>query len=153
WRPRGCARASATTPLRSRRCTCAHPHPRSGGRRRAPGPRLTRAPERNVMFKTDLTPRTPGRLSLPEDLIIERMLTDDVPAVMAVDRLCFPTPWSENAYRSEMGNVSAHYLVARLPARAGRAGAAREGRLVGFAGGWIVMDEAHITTIGVHPDY
>jgi len=105
------------------------------------------------MFKTDLTPRTPGLLSLPEDLIIERMLTDDVPAVMAVDRLCFPTPWSENAYRSEMGNVSAHYLVARLPARAGRAGAAREGRLVGFAGGWIVMDEAHITTIGVHPDY
>src|SRR3989442_4830475 len=105
------------------------------------------------MFKTELTPRPPGLLSLPEDLIIERMLTDDVPAVMAVDRLCFPTPWSENAYRSEMGNVSAHYLVARLPARAGRAGAAREGRLVGFAGGWIVVDEGHITTIGAHPDY
>src|SRR5213596_649147 len=86
-------------------------------------------------------------------IIIERMSHDDVRAVMAVDNLCFPTPWSENAYRSEMGNVSAHYLVARLPARSFGAGAAREGRLVGFAGAWIVMDEAHITTIGVHPDY
>ena len=105
------------------------------------------------MFKTDLTPRTPGLLSLPEDLIIEHMLTDDVPAVMAVDRLCFPTPWSENAYRSEMGNVSAYYLVARLPVRRFEGDAGREGRVVGFAGGWIVMDEAHITTLGVHPDY
>ena len=46
-------------------------------------------------------------------ITIERMSHDDVPAVMAVDNLCFPTPWSENAYRSEMGNVSAYYLVAR----------------------------------------
>src|SRR5713226_4051356 len=105
------------------------------------------------MFKTDLTPRTPGLLSLPEDLIIERMLTDDVPAVMAVDHLCFPSPWSENAYRSEMGNVSAYYLVARLPERAWGADAGHRGRLVGFGGAWIVMDEAHVTTIGVHPEY
>src|SRR5437763_3208377 len=86
-------------------------------------------------------------------ITIERMSHDDVPAVMAVDNLCFPTPWSENAYRSEMGNVSAYYLVARLPARRFGASGEREGRLIGFAGAWIVMDEAHITTIGVHPDY
>jgi len=86
-------------------------------------------------------------------ITIERMSHDDVPAVMAVDNLCFPTPWSENAYRSEMGNVSAYYLVARLPARRFGAPAEREARVIGFAGAWIVMDEAHITTIGVHPDY
>lgn len=87
-------------------------------------------------------------------LTIERMAHDDVPAVMAVDRLCFPTPWSENAYRSEMGNVSAYYLVARVSDRAGY-GTTPAGHqpLVGYAGAWIVMDEAHITTIGVHPDY
>jgi [ribosomal protein S18]-alanine N-acetyltransferase len=84
---------------------------------------------------------------------IERMLPEDVPAVMAVDHLCFPTPWSENAYRSELGNVSAYYLIARLPWRGFGTGAGDRGRLVGFAGAWIVMDEAHITTIGVHPDY
>ena len=73
---------------------------------------------------------------------IQRMSHDDVPAVMAVDHLCFRTPWSENAYRSEMGNVSAFYLVARVGER-----------LIGFAGSWLVMDEAHITTIGVHPEF
>jgi [ribosomal protein S18]-alanine N-acetyltransferase len=87
-------------------------------------------------------------------LTIERMSHDDVPAVMAVDRLCFPTPWSENAYRSEMGNVSAYYLVARLSNSTWRAPSAAEREaLVGYAGAWIVMDEAHITTIGVHPDF
>jgi [ribosomal protein S18]-alanine N-acetyltransferase len=84
---------------------------------------------------------------------IERMTHDDVAAVMAVDQLCFPSPWSENAYRSEMGNVSAHYIVARLPERGFGAAAEGQGRLVGFAGAWIVMDEAHVTTIGVHPEY
>lgn len=77
---------------------------------------------------------------------ITRMTHDDVPEVMAVDRFCFPTPWSENAYRSELGNVCAFYLIARAPTPAGD-------RLVGFAGAWIVMDEAHITTIGVHPEF
>jgi ribosomal-protein-alanine N-acetyltransferase len=75
-------------------------------------------------------------------LTIERLTHDDVPDVMAVDHLSFPTPWSENAYRSELGNVSAYYLVARL-----------DHRLVGYAGAWMVMDEMHITTIGVHPDF
>jgi ribosomal-protein-alanine N-acetyltransferase len=84
-------------------------------------------------------------------LTIERMSPEDVPAVMAVDHLCFPTPWSENAYRSEMGNVSAYYLVARLTGP-GVPLSVRE-PLIGYAGAWIVMDEAHITTIGVHPDY
>jgi [ribosomal protein S18]-alanine N-acetyltransferase len=87
------------------------------------------------------------------EIIIERMSHDDVPAVMAVDKLCFPTPWSENAYRSEMGNVCAYYLVARLPGRRFGTAAERQERIVGFAGAWMVMDEAHITTIGVHPDY
>lgn len=81
------------------------------------------------------------------------MSWDDVPAVMAVDRLCFSMPWSENAYRSELGNVSAYYVVARLCERASGAGAALPGRVVGFAGAWIVMDESHVTTLGVHPDY
>jgi ribosomal-protein-alanine N-acetyltransferase len=75
-------------------------------------------------------------------LTIERLTHDDLPDVMAIDRLSFPTPWSENAYLSELGNVSAYYLVAR-----------DNGRLVGYTGAWMVMDEMHITTIGVHPEY
>jgi ribosomal-protein-alanine N-acetyltransferase len=76
------------------------------------------------------------------ELILERMQLEDVPEVMAVDRLCFPTPWSEISYRSEIGNNAAYYLVARLG-----------GRLIGFGGAWLVMDEAHVTTLGVEPTF
>jgi ribosomal-protein-alanine N-acetyltransferase len=61
---------------------------------------------------------------------------------MAVDQLCFPTPWSEISYRSEIGNNAAYYLVARLA-----------GRLIGFGGAWLIMDEAHVTTLGVDPAF
>jgi ribosomal-protein-alanine N-acetyltransferase len=67
---------------------------------------------------------------------------DDVPEVMVVDRQCFRTPWSENAYLSELKNAAAYYLIARW-----------DELLIGFAGAWLVMDEAHITTLGVHPEY
>jgi ribosomal-protein-alanine N-acetyltransferase len=76
------------------------------------------------------------------ELRLAQMDMDDVPEIMAVDRLCFRAPWSENAYQSELKNSVAFYLVARC-----------DGVLVGFGGAWLVMDEAHVTTLGVHPDY
>jgi len=35
----------------------------------------------------------------------------------------------------------------------GRKHEGSEGRLIGFAGMWVMYDEAHVTTIGVDPDY
>jgi ribosomal-protein-alanine N-acetyltransferase len=105
------------------------------------------------MYSVETARRAVRRPPPPKGLTLERMSPDDVPAVMAVDRLCFPSPWSENAYRSEMGNVCAYYLVARIPERSPEPGAENGGRVIGFAGAWIVMDEAHVTTLGVHPDF
>jgi ribosomal-protein-alanine N-acetyltransferase len=83
---------------------------------------------------------------------IRRMRHADVPEVMEIDRRCFPIPWSENAFRSELGNVNACYLVAELArGSSGMAGRQEGERIVGYAGAWIVMDEAHITILGVDP--
>ena len=73
---------------------------------------------------------------------IERMRLSDVPRVMEIERQSFPTPWSESAYITEISNQSACYVVARL-----------EGDVVGYAGMWVIMDEAHITTIAVDARY
>jgi ribosomal-protein-alanine N-acetyltransferase len=62
----------------------------------------------------------------------------DLPRVMEIERECFPVPWSENAYLTEIHNRSAYYVVA-----------CSENLVVGYAGMWLVMDEAHITTLGV----
>src|SRR5215212_2668324 len=98
-----------------------------------------------------MTAESSTERSMPR-VTVERLTHDDVPDVMAIDRLSFPSPWSENAYRSELGNVSAFYLVARIH-DSSEQGDARGERLVGYAGSWIVMDEAHITTIAVHPEF
>lgn len=70
------------------------------------------------------------------------MTIDDVEFVAELDKICFPTPWSKSAYITETHNPAGFYIVAR-----------EDDKIVGFAGEWLVMDEAHITTIGVDPQY
>lgn len=73
---------------------------------------------------------------------IDKMQRGDVPRVMEIEKQCFTTPWHESAYLTELVNRSAHYIVAW------------DGdTIIGYSGMWIIMDEAHITTIGVDPAY
>lgn len=73
---------------------------------------------------------------------VEPMRRSDVPTVSAIERRCYATPWHENAYYTELANRSACYFVARY-----------EGKVIGYSGMWVIMDEAHITTIAVDPDH
>lgn len=76
-------------------------------------------------------------------IVIEDMRIEDIDAVQEVERASFPVPWPANAFRHELTqNRNAHYIVAR------------EGeRIVGYAGLWMSLDEAHITTFAVLPDH
>ena len=77
----------------------------------------------------------------PLKLLVEAMNTEDLAEVQRIEQASFTTPWPENAYRSElMTNRLASYLVARV-----------DGRIVGYGGMWLMVDEAHITTFAVHP--
>ncbi len=76
-------------------------------------------------------------------VLIEDMTLDDIPAVQGVERASFPVPWPANAFRHELTqNRNARYIVAR----AGDA-------VVGYAGLWLMVDEAHITTFAVLPEH
>jgi ribosomal-protein-alanine N-acetyltransferase len=76
-------------------------------------------------------------------VVIEDMTIDDIDAVQVVERESFPVPWPANAFRHELTqNKNAHYIVAK-----------EGGRIVGYAGLWLSLDEAHITTFAVLPDY
>ena len=76
------------------------------------------------------------------DVIIRRMTMADVDGVAAVEAATFPTPWSRDAFASEMKNVAARYLVAE-----------KDGVIIGYAGAWIIIDESHITNIAVLSDH
>ena len=77
------------------------------------------------------------------DFLIRRMTLQDVDGVHAVETASFPKPWTREDFIREMTvNVCARYLVAEM-----------DGAVVGFAGAWIVLDEAHVTNIAVLPAY
>ena len=74
-----------------------------------------------------------------ENVIYRRMTAADVPAVAAIEKATFPAPWSEDAFLKEVTeNVVARYLVAE-----------KDGQVIGFAGAWLIIDEAHITNIAI----
>jgi ribosomal-protein-alanine N-acetyltransferase len=72
----------------------------------------------------------------PVAIVVDRMTVDDLLAVHVIERESFSTPWPEHAYRQEIEqNRLAHYIVARYG-----------NGIVGFAGIWLLVDEAHVTT-------
>lgn len=112
--------------------------------------------------------------SATEHYYLAPMRLDDVPEVSRVEHRCFTNPWPESAYRRELRNPSSNYYIVlrhRQPrTESDRGQAEPRGRLallpllrrsepqvtdpiVGFAGMWVLYDEAHITTIGVAPEY
>jgi ribosomal-protein-alanine N-acetyltransferase len=115
--------------------------------------------------------------------VIERMTMSDVPRVVEIERLAYPSTWPPSAYRKELQeNRWAHYIVLRdqhitqerapapqqeekprknrlfplslLPGRPVITAPTPDlASIIGFAGLWLMVDEAHITTIAMHPDY
>lgn len=74
---------------------------------------------------------------------IRPMRLSDLPEVLRIERASFPTPWSEGSFRGELTtNRHARYFVAEGPHH-----------LAGYAGVWIILNEAHVTNIAVHPNY
>ncbi len=77
----------------------------------------------------------------PVALRIEPMTLDDIASVHEIERESFSVPWPDDAYRSEIQtNRLASYVVARA-----------DDAVVGFAGLWVMVDEAHVTTFAVDP--
>jgi len=82
-------------------------------------------------------------MALTARVVVDAMRLEDVPAVHEIEQLSFRTPWPTHAFEQELrGNRLARYVVAR----AGDI-------VVGFAGVWLMVDDAHVTTFGVHPDW
>ena len=79
----------------------------------------------------------------PSEVLVRDMYLVDLDAVMAIEAHSFPTPWSRNAFQTEiLENTFATYLVLDF-----------HGRVVSYGGMWIILDEAHVTNVAVHPDY
>jgi ribosomal-protein-alanine N-acetyltransferase len=77
------------------------------------------------------------------EVIIRRMRVDDLPEVQTIDTISFSTPWALTAFRYELlENPHAFCWVAEV-----------NSRLIGFIICWLIIDELHVATIAVHPEY
>jgi ribosomal-protein-alanine N-acetyltransferase len=77
------------------------------------------------------------------DMRIDKMTLADLDRVLEIEALSYKTPWSRRAFTSEVTeNSYAHYFVAR-----------HEGKIVGYVGMWVILDESHITNIAVDPEF
>ena len=69
------------------------------------------------------------------------MTIDHVPAVAALEELCFSDPWSENSVSGELDNPLSVWLVA-----------IEEDALIGYIGSQTVMGETDMMNVAVHPN-
>jgi len=74
-----------------------------------------------------------------ESITVRPMVMTDVDGVMAVEQDSFLTPWSRSAFEEELAqNRLARYIVA-----------VENDEIVGYAGTWLVINEAHVTNVAV----
>lgn len=80
---------------------------------------------------------------------IEPIGIDKIEAIFNLDRLCFGGLWSIDSYRRELTSENSHFLGAI----ADRDLAPDTAGILGFGCFWAILDEAHITLLGVRPEF
>jgi ribosomal-protein-alanine N-acetyltransferase len=86
--------------------------------------------------------------SLTFPISIRPMVADDLERVHEIDVLSFSAPWPSSSYRFEMfENPAGRLWVAEAHLPDGKTD------VVGMIVVWLIVDEAHIATLAVHPDY
>ena len=65
----------------------------------------------------------------------------DIDRVYEIECLCFHRPWTRESFHSELANLCARYVVLE-----------EDGVVVAYGGMWIIIDEAHVNNVAVHPD-
>jgi ribosomal-protein-alanine N-acetyltransferase len=81
-------------------------------------------------------------------LTFRPMRKDDLDSVMVIDRLSFSMPWPKSAYMHDLvDNPKAILWIAEELTNA------LAPRVVGMIDTWLILDEAHIATLAVHPDH
>ena len=101
------------------------------------------------------------------------MTEADIPQVAGIEGQSFPTTWPRTAYRRELANRLARYLVlvdrANSPISAVQerserksilgfflrkpAQASTSDYIIGYVGVWLMVDQAHIVAIAIREDY
>ncbi|NLJ78619.1 MAG: ribosomal protein S18-alanine N-acetyltransferase [Tissierellia bacterium] len=77
------------------------------------------------------------------DISIREMRESDLDRIMEIEERTFTPPWSREAFLLELKkNILAKYIVGLL-----------DGKVIGYGGIWLIIDEGHITNVAVEEEY
>lgn len=79
-----------------------------------------------------------------QKITVLEMTKDDVEEVYNIEALIHPEHhWSKESFYNELSNNLASYYCTKD----------ESGKILSYIGVWRIFEEAHITTLGVHPEY
>ena len=79
-----------------------------------------------------------------ETITIEKITQNDVEEVFNIESLIHPEHhWSKDSFYNEIANNLARYFCVKN----------QDNKILSFIGFWVILEEAHITTLGTHPDF
>ena len=79
---------------------------------------------------------------MDNEIVIRRARAEDVPQIMDIERASYSMPWTETTFRGLIERRDADVLAAEA-----------NGRVVGYAACWVVVDQAELGNIAVAPDW
>ena len=74
----------------------------------------------------------------PKTLRLEELNEGHIPQILEIESRTNGAPWSERAFRNELSHSDRFFLVGLL-----------DGAVVAYGGVWLIIDEAHVTTLAV----
>jgi len=78
-----------------------------------------------------------------QEIRLAPMRPEDLEEILWVEKSSFRTPWTRQLFEEEFKHPDlSHFLVAHC-----------QEHVVGYMGFWLVLDEAHITNLAVHPAF
>ena len=75
-------------------------------------------------------------------LRFEPIQVGHIPAILEIEKVSNSAPWSEKSFHNEIDHKYGIFLVGLL-----------QGEVIAYGGVWLVVDEAHVTTIAVAPEH
>ncbi|MDF2388904.1 ribosomal protein S18-alanine N-acetyltransferase, partial [Nostoc ellipsosporum NOK] len=79
------------------------------------------------------------------DLKLQSLTSEDVNAILELDKACFGGLWSLQGYQRELESPNSDLL--------GLFSSVADTKLLGMGCFWSILEEAHITILAVHPQY
>jgi ribosomal-protein-alanine N-acetyltransferase len=80
------------------------------------------------------------------EIIIRPMYEKDLPGVLLIEKVSFPSPWPERLFLKEMANPLCKLFVALSPGIVGD-------QVLGYIVCWLVAREVHLQNLAAHPHF